>query len=84
MDPAARPAAELEPVDCPFEVMYLWEYFLDMNKRRTNNGFSKNPVSEVEMQAWQKRHGIRLEFFEYMALDALEDVYTKSQNKKGK
>lgn len=82
--PDALLPEQLEPVECPHEVFYLWEYFLQINRRRGNNGFTRNPISETELQAWQQRHGIRLEGFENYAIDALEDVFMTQQSNQAK
>lgn len=70
----------------PFElddcVKYLWVYFLEMNARRTSNGFGRNPISEEALEAWCRRKDIKLVDFEYQALDALEIMYLNNQAKK--
>jgi hypothetical protein len=71
-----------EPVECPNEVLYLWEYFASMNTRRTSSGFGPNPISEGELASWAARRRIVLEPFENRALDALEFMYLRSQAKK--
>lgn len=71
----------LHPVECPECVMYLWEYFLDMCKRRTSNGFGVNPITEEGVVAWQRRRGIQLLPFENKLIDALEFVFMRIRNK---
>ena len=32
--------------------MYLWEWFMELNAQRTNNGFGQNPITFIDIQAW--------------------------------
>lgn len=32
--------------------MYLWEWFMELNAQRTNNGFGQNPITFLDIQAW--------------------------------
>lgn len=67
---------ELAPVECPEELLYLWGYFLDVGLRRSGNGYSINPVSNLELEAWARVVGIgELTPFEVDALTALELLY---------
>jgi hypothetical protein len=71
----------LEPVECDDSVKYLWEYFCSMNTRRTNSGFGYNPITDEGVEAWARRRGYRLERFENVALDALEQLFLSIQSK---
>lgn len=31
---------------------YVWKYFLDLNKKRTSNGFGMNPISWYDMHGY--------------------------------
>lgn len=73
---------QLYPVEVEDCVLYLWHYFLEMNARRTSNGFGQNPISEEALQSWCKRRNIKLAEFEYQALDALEIMFLNNQGKK--
>jgi len=72
---------ELEAVDCPEPIRYLWGYFTSMSKRRTWNGGMANPISNQEMQAWAQPRGIALSAFDVEALDDLETMYIEHQSK---
>ena len=65
---------ELEPVDCPESLLYLWGYFAKMNDRRKDGA-----ISNQEMESWAHLRGIVLARFEVDALDALESAYLKHQ-----
>lgn len=73
---------ELESIDCPLEVLYLWEYFLDMSKRRTGTGFGLNPIPNEGVEAWAHRRGIQLLPFENRLLDELEQLFLSITNKR--
>jgi hypothetical protein len=72
---------QLTFIPCPEEVKYLWEYFKRMNKRRTTNGYSVNPITDEGVEAWARRRGIVFTPFENDMLDALEAVYLSIKNK---
>jgi len=72
---------ELEAVDCPEPIRYVWGYFTSMNKRRSWNGTMGNPISNQEMQAWAQPRGIVLSAFDVEALDDLETMYLEHQSK---
>jgi hypothetical protein len=72
---------QLRPVECPSCVMYLWDYFRDMNRRRTSNGYGYNPITEEGVQAWARRRRITLLPFENELLDELEYVFLRIKNK---
>ena len=40
--------------DIPDEFDFLWGVFWDINNNRSSNGFSLNPVSWLELEAWQR------------------------------
>ena len=37
--------------DC---VQYLWRWFWEINDSRTSNGFGFNPISYLEIEAWDR------------------------------
>lgn len=73
---------ELNVVPCPWQLHYLWLYFLSMCRRRTSNGYGPNPLSDEAVQAWKARHRIRLAAWEEDLLDELEGLYMKHMTPK--
>lgn len=67
--------AALRALPCPEGAGYLWEYFCSMGSRRSSNGYTVNPLSHQEVQAWAQRHGVTLEAWEAQVLDQLEELY---------
>lgn len=68
----------LEPVDCPFEALYLWDYFMLINQRRQRDSMGiPQPISQAEVESWCRRRGIDFSPWENEVIDALEAVYMK-------
>lgn len=67
---------ELEPpVDLPFVVEHVWEYWSQLHSGRSNNGFGPNPLGWQEIQAWATLTGTRLRSWEITALKRLDVLY---------
>ncbi len=41
-----------------------------------------NPLSSVEILAWQQRHGVAFDPFEHDVIDKIDALYVQQQNKK--
>lgn len=68
---------ELEPVECPSEVKYIWDHWLSMEKRRQG----QNPISWEGVESWARLRGIDLTAFEMDMLDLIEGLYFKEVRK---
>lgn len=44
----------LKPVPFPQILEFVWCDFLELNDARTSNGYSMNPVSFTELDAWNR------------------------------
>jgi hypothetical protein len=64
---------ELEPVECPKEVKYIWEYWLSLERRRQGH----NPVSWSDIGWWCFVKNISLSAFEEDMLNKIESLYFK-------
>jgi len=73
---------ELAPVEVPDEALYLWGYFISLSSRRSGNGYSANPISNVEIQAWQRLSGVELLPWELDVIDMFEQVYLAHYSKR--
>ncbi len=67
--------AELDVPPLPVELAYLYNYFLSMNAKRTCGASSANPLSDLEILAWQQRRRIELSPFELDCIDALDIAF---------
>ncbi len=69
---------ELEGPPVPQCLEYLLTWFSDLSAARSSNGFSANPISYTEMQAWAELTGIRPTPFEVECLRALDRALLNS------
>lgn len=63
----------------PFELAHVWQFFVQMNRKR-QNGMTVNPLSSLDILAWQLRYRIRLTVWEEELLDQLDAAYLSHQN----
>lgn len=61
---------------------YLLLWFADLSAARGSNGFSADPISYAEMQAWSELSGIRPTPFEVECLRELDVAFLNSMAKK--
>lgn len=65
--------------DFPTEVMYIWEWFDELNQARQSNGFSLNPLSYAEIMSWNSLGKINISPWEVKALKLLDRAYIESK-----
>ncbi len=53
---------------------YVWEYFLQLNRKRSSNGFSANPISYTEMLSYFELNKIEVSPEEIRLLDTLDNI----------
>lgn len=78
---------ELQPVEVSDIVMYLWEWFLQLNAARQNNGMAISPLSYSEILAWVTLMQVKISPFEITVIKALDSLFINhinSQNKEEK
>lgn len=73
-----EPQAPVRP-QLPFELAHVWQLFVQMSRKR-QNGMAVNPLSSLDILAWQLRHRIRLTAWEEELLDQLDAAYISHQN----
>jgi hypothetical protein len=49
--------------------------FMDLHGCRTSTGFGPAPISYLELDAWQRVNGLRLEAWEIDAIRAADEAY---------
>jgi hypothetical protein len=67
--------------------MYLWEWFLQLNAARQNNGMAISPLSYSEILAWVTLMQVKISPFEITVIKALDNLFINhinSQNKEEK
>lgn len=75
---------ELQPIEVSDIVMYLWEWFLQLNAARQSNGMSINPISYSEIQAWVTLMQINISPFEIVIIKALDNMFINHINNQNK
>ncbi len=45
---------QLEPVPFPETLEFIWRDFHELNNGRTSNGYTLNPISYTELDAWNR------------------------------
>jgi len=66
----------------PEVLVYLWDWFLQLDNARGGSGFGINPISYSEIQAWAQLLGIRPEPWEVEALKRVDAVRIRVSNEK--
>lgn len=66
---------ELDPPECPHELLHLWEWFADLSGARPHTGFGPGPLPFSEIQAWANLTGHRPTPWEVGVLKRLDGVY---------
>lgn len=66
---------ELDVPDLPVELKYLWNHFQALSRKRTVGLNAENPLSDLEIMAWQQRNKITFTPFENDCIDALDQAY---------
>jgi hypothetical protein len=78
---AERYELELAGPGCPDGALYLWGWFLELNRRRPSGGMGPGSIGHQDIKAWCSLRGIRLAPWELDALDDLEQAWMAAQAK---
>lgn len=70
--------------DIPQAGRHLWDWFWELHQGRGSNGFSPNPISWTELDAWARRFGLDLNPFELCALKSMDRAYLAACAERGK
>jgi hypothetical protein len=74
--------AELDGPPFPDGLEYIWAWFCELDAARTSNGYSANPISWHEVDAWARLRRRRPTGFELDCLAGLDQVRVESLAKK--
>jgi hypothetical protein len=72
-----------EAPDVPYELEYIWNWFLKLSRKR-QSGFGPGPITSEEIVYWCVRQGVTFTPFEHTVIDQLDDLYLSHQYKKDK
>lgn len=67
--------------ELPFELEYLWTWFLKLSPRR-QSGMGPGPISSEEVNHWCARRRIVFDPFEHDILDRIDELYLQHHYKK--
>jgi len=73
---------QLQPVDIPAAIIYLWQWFCELSGGRGYADFGALPLTYSEIQAWAQLTRMDPMAWEVEALKALDRVYLTEVNKK--
>lgn len=73
---------ELVDVEVSNIILYLWEWFLELNAARQNNGMAISPISYSEIKAWIEVMQITISPFEISVIKALDNLFVTHVSKK--
>lgn len=69
-------------------MIYVWEYFIRLNKKRTSNGFGVNPISFPDIDSFARLNDIYISPDEVQLIEILDDLmlehYSKEAEKNNK
>lgn len=60
----------------------IWQYYVELSNARTSNGYSANPISYGEIEAWDKLTDSNVTPLEVKIIKRLDIVYLNHQAEK--
>ena len=66
---------QLIPVPFPETLEFIWRDFLELNDARTSNGYSLNPLSYTEIDAWKRLMNKTVTAQEIIIIKQLDGVF---------
>lgn len=80
-----------EYLSLPFPdlVSHIWEWFIELHRCRTSNGFGVNPITYIDIDAWSRLTRRKPTALEIRAITQIDAAFLtvqakQSQKKKGK
>lgn len=73
--------AQLATPPFPEALGHVWQAFCRLNRRRGSNGFSINPISWGDIDAYVRHSGLRLMPWEIRLIEELDDLFVAQQAK---
>lgn len=80
-DKRAGYESELACPPIPPELMYLWKLYRRLANRRGSNGFSQNPISWPEIDAFVRNAKVLLAPWEIEVIEEIDDIDRSEQAK---
>ena len=61
-------------------VAHIWTYYADLSQTRQTGGMGPSRLSRLEIQAWERDEGVRLERWERRAVMAIDALHLSIMN----
>lgn len=75
--------AELEgEPELPFYLQHVWDWFWELNARRTSGGLSANPITWADFGFWNLLKDKRVRPIEIEIIEMIDRLYLKHMHKK--
>ncbi len=69
-----KPQGLINPAQFPMVFAFLWECFLRMSNKRTNNGFGVNPITYLEIDAFSRLTNTQFSRYEIEIIETLDSL----------
>jgi hypothetical protein len=69
----------LDGAPFPPELIYLWDIYNRIRRRKGSNGFGPSPIDGPDIESFQRRHSMPLAPWEQEVIEGLDDIYMKVQ-----
>ena len=68
--------------ELPFYLQHIWDWFWELNARRTSGGYSQNPITWSDFGYWNSLKQYNVQPIEIEILEILDRLYLKYIHKK--
>lgn len=79
-----KPPSLDNPIEFPMLFVNVWDAFLRLSSARTSNGFSANPISYLDIEAYCRLTDLRFSELELDTFRKLDSMMIKNFNKDSK
>lgn len=79
-----KPKPLEDATQCPADMAYLWDYFLELDGGRSAGGFSVNPISYQDIDCWNRLTNKNITANEVEIIKMIDNVFFQYQAKKDK
>ncbi len=66
---------------CPYPLAYIWDWFVEIRRTVGGNGFSPNPISFVDLDAWNRQIKAQARPWELRVILQLDDLFLEQKAK---
>lgn len=66
---------DLKPPVINNEILYIWDWFIELNSQRTSNGYGANPIQYIDIQAWSTLTKKNITAWEVKAIRYMDNIW---------